>query len=98
VKLEFHPEAEQEFLEAISYYEAEVPGLGERFEAEMQRASALLLEYPEIGPLADAELRKLVLHRFPYYVLYALSAETVRIVAVAHEKRRPGYWLGRMTP
>jgi hypothetical protein len=41
VKLEFHPEAEQEFLEAISYYEAEVPGLGERFEAEMQRASAL---------------------------------------------------------
>lgn len=47
MKLEFHPEAEEEFLEAISYYEAEVPGLGERLEAEMRKASALLLEYPE---------------------------------------------------
>lgn len=50
MRLEFHPEAEQEFLESVSRYEAEVPGLGERFDAEVQKASALLLEYPQIGP------------------------------------------------
>ena len=43
MRLEFHPEAEQEFLEAVWHYEAEVPGLGERFEGEMRRAGALLL-------------------------------------------------------
>jgi len=42
MRLEFHPEAEQEFLESVSRYEAEVPGLGERFDAEVQKASALL--------------------------------------------------------
>lgn len=95
MKLEFHPDAEEEFLEAVSYYEAQVPGLGERFDAELRTASALLLEYPQIGPLIDAELRKLVLHRFPYYLIYSISSEVVYIVAVAHERRKPGYWEAR---
>jgi plasmid stabilization system protein ParE len=95
MKLEFHPEAEEEFLEAVSYYEAQVPGLGERFDAELRTASALLLEYPEIGPLIDAELRKLVLDHFPYYLIYSISSEVVYIVAVAHERRKPGYWEAR---
>jgi plasmid stabilization system protein ParE len=92
MKLEFHPEAEEEFLEAVSYYEAQVPGLGERFDAEVRAAGARLLRYPEIGPFIDTELRKLVLDRFPYYVIYSVSSEAVYIVAVAHEKRKPGYW------
>jgi len=95
MKLEFHPEAEEEFLEAISYYEVQMPGLGERFAAEVRAASALLLEYPEIGPLISQELRKLVLDRFPYYLIYSSSSETVYIVAVAHERRKPGYWEAR---
>ena len=44
MRLEFHPEAEQEFLEAISHYEAEVPCRGARFETEIEQASRLLLE------------------------------------------------------
>ncbi len=96
MRLEFHPEAEQEFVESVSRYEAEVPGLGERFDAEVQKASALLLEYPEIGPPVEGELRKLVLDRFPYYLIYSRSSETVHIVAVAHERRKPGYWLERI--
>lgn len=95
MKLEFHPEAEQEFLEAAAHYETEIPGLGERFHAEVNRATDLLLQYPEIGPIVDAPLRKLVLDRFPYFLIYRISAETVRVLAVAHEKRRPGYWQAR---
>jgi toxin ParE1/3/4 len=96
MKLEFHPEAEKEFLTAVSYYEAQVPGLGERFDSEVRTASAVLLEYPQIGPPIDAELRKLVLPRFPYYLIYSISLEIVHIVAVAHERRKPGYWEGRI--
>jgi hypothetical protein len=68
MRLEFHPEAEEELLEAVSRYEVQMPGLGERFAAEVRAVSALLLEYPEIGPLTSQELRKLVLDRFPYYL------------------------------
>lgn len=64
MKLEFHPEAEQEFLEAVLRYEAEVPGLGGRFDAEIREATAVLLDYPEIGAVIDIELRKLVLDAF----------------------------------
>jgi len=95
MKLEFHPEAEKEFLEAVSYYEAQLPGLGERFEAELRTAAALLLEYAEIRPLIDKDLRKLVLDRFPYYVIYTVSAGLVFILAVAHERRQPRYWEAR---
>jgi plasmid stabilization system protein ParE len=64
MKLEFHPQAEEEFLEAVSYYEVRMPGLGERFAAEVRTAGALLLEYPEIGQAMSQELRKLVLYLY----------------------------------
>jgi len=72
MKLEFHPEAELELIEAAAYYELRVPGLGERFEAEVRRATDLLLQHPEIGPAADPVLRKLVLNRFPLRSITAL--------------------------
>jgi toxin ParE1/3/4 len=95
MKLEFHPEAEEAFLEAVLRYEAEVPGLGERFDAEIREAAAVLLEYPEIGAAMDPELRKLVLDRFPYSLIYSLTSENVYVLAVAHERRPPGYWAER---
>lgn len=92
MKLEFHPDAEQEFLEAVLRYEAEVPSLGERFDAEIREATIVLLEYPEIGAPIDIELRKLVLDRFPYSLIYSLTSETVYVLAVAHEASRTGGW------
>ena len=92
MQLEFHPEAEQEFLEAVSRYEKEVPGLGEQMEAEIQVATNLLSQYPDIGTPVDAELRKLVLHRFPYYLIYSALPDKLYILALAHERRKPGYW------
>ena len=46
MRLEFHPEAELELIEAALHYELQVPGLGERFESEIQRATDLLLDHP----------------------------------------------------
>jgi plasmid stabilization system protein ParE len=96
MRLEFHPEAEEEFLDAVSFYESLVPGLGQRFNSEVQTAAARLLAFPEIGPPLEASLRKLVLERFPYCLIYSFSTEVVHIVAVAHERRKPGYWQERV--
>ncbi|WP_447598258.1 type II toxin-antitoxin system RelE/ParE family toxin [Nitrospira sp. Nam80] len=92
---EFHPEAEQEFIEAAAYYEQNVTSLGERFGSEVRRTIARLLEYPELGSPIDADLRGLRLTRFPYFLIYSFTSELLRVVAVAHAHRRPGYWRSR---
>lgn len=92
MKLEFHPEAELELIEAAVYYERQVPGLGERFEAEIRRATDLLLAQPEIGIPADQDLRKFILTRFPFTLYYSVTGDVLRIEVVAHQYRRPGYW------
>lgn len=92
MKLEFHPEAELELIEAAVYYERQVPGLGERFETEIRRAADLLLDQPAIGIPADQNLRKFILTRFPFTLYYSVTGDVLRIEAVAHQYRRPGYW------
>ncbi len=96
MKLEFHPGAEAELIEAAAYYELQVPGLGERFASEVRRATDLLLEQPELGARADPVLRKFVLNRFPFTLFYSVTAEVLRIEVVAHQSRRPGYWRSRL--
>ncbi len=96
MRLEFHPEAELELIEAALHYELEVSGLGERFEAEVRRAADLLLERPEIGQPVDSDLRRFVLPRFPFTLIYSATSETLRIEVVAHQSRLPGYWRTRI--
>ena len=88
MRYEFHPEAEQEFIEAAAYYERNVTGLGERFGSEVRYAIERLLGYPELGSPMDADLRRLVLIRFPYVLIYSftrrcsgLSPWLMRVVA-----------------
>lgn len=96
MKLEFHPDAEEELVEAASRYEAELAGLGARFYAELRAACEILLEYPDIGTQVDAELRKLVLESFPYSLVYSQIGNALYILAVAHERRWQGYWRERL--
>lgn len=95
MRLEFHPEAEMELTEAAEFYELQVPGPGERFEGEVRRATELLLRHPEMGPLADPNLRKYVLDRFPYTLYYSVTSDSLRVEVVAHQSRLPGYWRSR---
>ncbi|MGB7543219.1 MAG: type II toxin-antitoxin system RelE/ParE family toxin [Burkholderiales bacterium] len=96
MKLEFHPQAELELIEEAAYYERQIPGLGERFEAEVRRATNILLGHPEIGAPADSHLRKFFLNRFPFTLYYSVTSEVLRIEVVAHQSRRPGYWRSRV--
>jgi len=93
---EFHPEAQEELIEAAAYYERHVPGLGERFQSEIRRIVDLLVSQPQIGPPADPDLRKFILSRFPFTLYYSITADVLRIEVVAHHSRRPGYWKERI--
>lgn len=91
----FHEAAAQELTEAAAFYEAECPGLGVSFLADVEGALQRLGEFPESGARHPGGLRRQVLLRFPYTLWYSLRPDQLRILAVAHEKRRPLYWQGR---
>lgn len=91
----FHRLAERELAEAAVYFERESPGLGSAFITEVERCVAGILEYPESGLVLAGAVRRRLVRRFPYSVLYSVQADHIRVLAVMHAKRRPMYWVGR---
>lgn len=94
--VEFHPEAQAEFIAAARYFEAEAENLGVDFIDFVQRTSVRLLEFPESGRPVTRRLRRVVVPRFLYGLLYRVEHDRIFIVAVAHPRRRPGYWRSRL--
>jgi plasmid stabilization system protein ParE len=94
------PEAEEELAQAAEWYESKRVGLGVELVAVVDRAFDEILDAPVSHALwrADRPYRRKVLTRFPYIVFFRATDEAVEIVAVAHAKRRPGYWVGRVGP
>jgi plasmid stabilization system protein ParE len=91
------PEAEEELAEAAAWYEAKRTGLGVELIAVVDRAFEEILEAPLACTLwrDDRPYRRWILQRFPYVVFFHIEGEVVEVVAVAHAKRRPGYWAVR---
>jgi plasmid stabilization system protein ParE len=96
VKVRLARVAEQELVEAARHY-AQRGGLalGEAFIGEFERCSALLAERPGLGAPFRGTIRRLPMRRFPYSLFYDVRSATLRILAIAHQRRRPGYWVGR---
>lgn len=92
----FHPEAEAEFLDAIAYYEERAPGLGLDFSAEVRAAIQRILAFPKAWQVLDGDIRRALVHRFPYGVLYAVEENRIWIVAAMNLHRRPEYWRERL--
>lgn len=91
----FHELAEEELNEAAAYYAKARPGLGEAFLNEARRAVDGLTTAPLAGTLVDKDVRWWLLARFPYSILYRVLSDQIRVLAIAHQKRRPLYWRGR---
>jgi toxin ParE1/3/4 len=91
----FHPLAEQELLDAVSYYEEQETGLGLEYLGEVEHAVNFLMRYPEAGSNVRGSIRRLTLPKFPYSLLYRVMEEQIRVLAVAHHKRKPQYWVDR---
>jgi plasmid stabilization system protein ParE len=87
--------ARDEFLAEVEYYEGEEPGLGARFAAAVEEASARALAFPLAGSPASKSTRCAFLHLFPFSLVYRPDRDGVVIFAVAHHARRPGYWRSR---
>jgi plasmid stabilization system protein ParE len=66
------------------------------FVAEVRRAARAIAAYPEVGRRFSRRLRRTLVRRFPYGLLYRVEANTILVVAVMHLRRRPGYWRGRV--
>ena len=67
----------------------------DEFANELDKALILLTNFPALGEKSAHNTRIFPLHNFPYSLVYRLQADTVRVIAVAHHSRRPGYWAGR---
>ena len=95
MRLAFHELAERELNDAVQYYERERPGLGAEFIDEVERCAEFITLHPAAGPPVRNGVRRRFLQRFPYALLYRMTGDTIRILAVMNLRRRPAYWVGR---
>ena len=87
--------ARQELDTATRYYEVEFQGLGNQFRDEVKKAAIRITEYPQAWSVECGDVRKCLLHKFPYKLLYSIEEDHIFIIAVAHQHRRPDFWIER---
>jgi toxin ParE1/3/4 len=92
----FHPDADAEITDAARYYEVRTSALGLTFLTEVERALDQILMNPDASPKIGKRLRRKSLWRFPYNLVYTVYPDRIRILACAHQKRRPFYWRKRL--
>ncbi|MCJ8273485.1 MAG: type II toxin-antitoxin system RelE/ParE family toxin [Psychrosphaera sp.] len=93
----FHPQAEFEFNESIDRYEAIETGLGHDFATEVYEAIQRAVALPQAWMKIDDDIRRSLVKRFPYGVLYSIEDNAIYIVAVMHFHRHPDYWKHRVS-
>lgn len=93
--VDLHPEARAELLVAIDWYLAHSPKAAENFADAVEHALREIAQAPERWPRHPFGTRRYVLPRFPYSVIYRVPGPVVHVYAVAHAKRKPGYWRAR---
>lgn len=89
------PAAKQELREAGRYYEERRTGLGESFFSEVERTAQRIVEHPEAWPLISREIRRCLVNRFPFALLFRVEPEQIYILAIMHLCREPNYWRTR---
>ena len=96
MKISLNAQAELELVEGAAYYAREANAkIANAFISEFNRSAKLLGEFPKLGSTWRGRIRRLPLRRFPYSIVYYLRDSEVRILAIAHQRRRPGFWRGR---
>jgi len=95
IPVAFLPPAEEEMVAAARFYEARSHGLGAEFLDEVERSVEAISSHPRTAPVLKEGIRRRLLKRFPFGILYVVEPGTVVVLAVMHLRRRPGYWEGR---
>lgn len=95
MRVSFHPRTRDEVEEAQAWYEERSLLAAAGFLHEISVAIRRIGEAPQRYPVAEHGTRRILLERFPFSIHYRVNEDDIVIVAVAHQKRRPGYWAGR---
>ena len=95
LELIIRPEAEADALEAFRWYNEQVPGLGQEFLGEIDRALESIQAYPEANGKLHREFRRGLMRRFPYSIFYVTHAEKIVVFGILHAARDPRVWRKR---
>ena len=95
MKCILHPAADEEFAGAVRYYSEIDSQLGVRFYREIERMIRDVCAHPDRYSKFDPPARRIISADFPYALVYLQKADHIRIVAIMHLKREPGYWRKR---
>ena len=95
-RFRFHPEASRDFREAIRWYRSRSPSVAVEFRVAVSNVIRNIVKAPDRWPGYLHGTRRFVLHRFPFSIIYLDDPDVLSIVAVAHSKRKPGYWKARL--
>jgi plasmid stabilization system protein ParE len=98
MRIKLHPHAHAELRAARKWYYERSPLSAFAFAQTIQNAISRIKDAPNIFPVSDHGTRKFLLQRFPFNIFYRTGETEIVIVAVAHQKRRPGYWSSRAMP
>jgi toxin ParE1/3/4 len=91
-----HVEAQKEIDESFAFYEGRRDGLGHDFVDEVAKATNRIQQFPKLGTkITGTDYRRALVKRFPFLILFRETDVEIRIIAVAHTKRKPGYWMNR---
>lgn len=91
----FHRHARVELDEAIDFYKEISPSLARGLRDELAAALDRILEHPSIGVPVRSQLRRFLLRRYPYSLIYTVGDDHILILALMHHRREPGYWKDR---
>lgn len=97
MNVRLHPEAERELRQAVEYYEDAQRGFGHEFASEVTQTFGRIAGFPYAWSMIDPDIRRAIVNRFPYAVIYAIRGNTIFVLAIAHFRRKPGYWKERST-
>ena len=92
----FIAEARQEFLAGVAHYNEAEPGLGLRFSAAVEEATARALVFPLAGSPSVSNTRRVFLKGFPFSLFYRSENGGIVVFATSHHSRKPGYWVGHI--
>ena len=90
--LRFSEAAAKELREALAYYATESDQLAASFRHEINGAIKRIIQFPK-GWTPSGECRACLLNRFPYKIIYSIEPDHILVVAVAHQHRKPDYWV-----
>ena len=92
----YHPDARKELDDATDYYDRIDLELGDAFLEEIDDCISRILRFPRAWTKLRDEVRRCLIHRFPYSLVYEVEDEHVFILAVMHSSRKPNYWVKRL--